>query len=158
MSSSINNNNQMDVTNLLQQTNDMDNVYYNMIQTFFMQRFGDSFDYNSLLDDLHELNTVINYLLGESIELQRIILNDMTSNQILILLREYQNCLKKNLEQFIYIVEQLNQKNEGYGKYSFFKYNADRKTLAKYSQQLADIGNVLQVKAVPYMASARRAN
>ncbi len=152
MSNSIN----IDITNLLQQTNDLNNFYCDMIDNFFMQRIGERIDYNSMLDKLCDLTTHLNILLEENDKFQKLTLNDTVSDQILLILKNYQDNLKKSIVQFTHIVKCLYQKSEGTGRYTIFKYNADQKALKRLEQQRTNIGNILQVNAVPYMANARR--
>lgn len=156
MACSINNDVQMDITNLLQQTNDINDIYCDKQDIIFKQRIGDHINYNMLLEELHKLITDINFLIGENNRLKEVTLNDIVSNQIVLQIEKYQACLKKSIMHFIYITDHLYQMSEGIGKYSFFKYNADKKTLKQLELQRADIGNRLQNLAVPFMANARR--
>lgn len=146
----------MNITDILQKTNDINDIYCDMQDAFFRQHIGDHIEYKSLLDDLHNLINELNSLSDRNANLKGITIKEATSNQLVLQLERYQICLQKSIAQFICILENLYQKSEGIGKYSFFKYNSDQKNLKKLEQQRMNIGNILQMRAVPFMANTRQ--
>lgn len=138
----------------LQITNNLNEIYCDIHDSFVRQKLGKEFDYVSALEELSDIKCK---LLHEIEECESISTEDNDAEKVIDALKDYQNLLNIRMELLLSILEKLHNKAEnilGY-KYSYFAYSKDRKNLNKLENQTDNIGRKLQISAVGFMRKYR---
>lgn len=144
----------------LQKTSDINNEYCDYFNSFFRQKIGENFDFESLYSDLSvlQLRVSSDEIRASKIKEQYYSDYQQYENYIKLidLLILYQDALYTRITLFCEVSRKLANRTSGIKtKYSYFAYKFDTKKLMKLEQNILKLGNVLQQYAVPFMQIAR---
>lgn len=137
-----------DICEILQLTNRLNNDYCNIFDGIMHQKISQKLDYPEIMDNLRELDSHVDIATKN---LGQIHISSDEILRIINLLRDFQKLLKIRVGNLRNVTNNLYNKSEAIGKYSFFSYRSDIKNLEQLEKQSTILGSKLQIYAVPFI-------
>lgn len=141
-------NDNKDICEILQFTNRLNNDYCNIFNGIMHQKINQKQDYPKILDYLSELDS---HLDQATKNLSQIHISSDEVLRVVNSMRDFQKLLKIRIGSLRNVTNNLYNKSEAVGKYSFFSYRSDIKNLEQLEKQSTMIGGKLQICAVPFI-------